>query len=166
MGGNEPGGQRARDWLSYNRVSEALMKRNWNWMLWLGFAVAVFGAVSYIPIFARFPSTRDVPWANLLLFFAAGSFLAIGLYRAFAQPERYRGKISGPILGVLSLGLIGLFCFGIYAARNLPPARTALRVGQRAADFSLAGVDGKMATLSQLRQNKRAVLLIFYRGYW
>jgi peroxiredoxin len=46
------------------------------------------------------------------------------------------------------------------------PARTALRVGQRAPDFSLAGVDSKMATLSQLRQNKRAALLIFYRGYW
>lgn len=135
-------------------------------MLWLGFVVAVFGAVSYIPIFARFPGTRDVPWVNLLFFVAAGSFLAIGLYRAFSQSERYRGKISGPILGALSLGLAALFCFGIYAARSLPPARTALRVGQRAPDFNLTGVDGKLATLSQLRQNKRAVLLIFYRGYW
>ena len=139
-------------------------------MVWLGFAVAVFGAVSYIPIFARFPGTRDVPWANLVLFVAAECLLGIGVYRAFAQPGRYRGQYGGRISGIaftaLSLGLIALFCFGIHAARNLPPARTALRVGQRAADFSLAGVDGKMATLSQLRQNKRAVLLIFYRGYW
>jgi peroxiredoxin len=42
----------------------------------------------------------------------------------------------------------------------------ALRVGQQAPDFALADVDGRTLTLSQLRQAKRGVLLIFYRGYW
>ena len=143
------------------------MRRNWNWAVWVGFAVALFAAVSYIPIFSRFPSTRDVPWVNLLLFLAAICLLAMGLYRAFGQSERYREKISGSILAALSLGLLGFFCFGVfYAARNIPPAGTAVRVGQQAPDFRLAGIDGNPLTLSQLRQGKRAVLLIFYRGYW
>jgi len=60
-----------------------------------------------------------------------------------------------------------VFCFGVfYAARNIPSAQTALRVGQQAPDFALAGVDGNLVKLSQLRQRKRRVLLIFYRGYW
>ncbi|MBM3776072.1 MAG: redoxin domain-containing protein [Acidobacteria bacterium] len=60
-----------------------------------------------------------------------------------------------------------MFCFGVfYHARDIPSGGAALRVGQQAPDFTLAGVDGNPVTLSQLRQGQRAVLLIFYRGYW
>jgi AhpC/TSA family len=135
--------------------------------VWAGFGVALLATFSYIPFFARFPSTRDVPWVNLLLFLAAGCLLALGLYRALAQSRRYGGKISGAALSALSLWLFWLFCSGVfYDARNIPSAQTALRVGQQAPDFMLAGVDGNLVTLSQLLQGKRAVLLIFYRGYW
>jgi hypothetical protein len=104
---------------------------------------------------------------NLLLFFAAGCLLTIGLYRAFGQPSRYRGRIIGPILSAVSLAVFGLFCFGVfYTARNIPSPQNAVRVGQQAPEFSLVGADGKVVALSQLRQGKRAVLLIFYRGYW
>ena len=151
----------------YNHITGTFMRRSWNWFVWIGFGIALLAAFSFIPFFSRFPSTRDLPWANLLLFLAAGCFLAIGLYRAFAQAERYRGKISGAVLSALSFMIFALFCFGVfYAARNLPPAHTAVQVGQRAPDFTLADTDGKQVTLSQLRQGKRAVLLIFYRGYW
>jgi peroxiredoxin len=143
------------------------MRRRWNWSAWAGFAVAVIAALSYIPLFARFPITRDVPWANLVLFAAAGFLLASGLHRAFAQSATYRGKIASPILAALSLGLCFLFCYSVfYAGRDLPPARAALAVGQRAPDFALAGVDWNTITLARLREGKRAVLLIFYRGYW
>ena len=143
------------------------MRRNWNWSVWLGFGVAVLAALSYVPVFSRFPITRDFPWANLLLFAAAGCLLGIGVYRAFAQPSRYRGKVTGIILSALSLGILGLFCFGVfYAARKIPSGQTALRVGQQAPDFTLSGADGNPVTLSQLRQGQHAVLLIFYRGYW
>ena len=135
--------------------------------MWLGFGVALLAAFSYIPFFSRFPVTRDFPWANLVLFVAAECLSGIGVYRAFAQPGRYRGKISGIALGALSLGMLGLFCYGVfYAVRNIPSGQTALRVGQQAPDFTLAGVDGNLVTLSQLRQGQHAVLLIFYRGYW
>jgi hypothetical protein len=136
-------------------------------MVWAGFGVALLAAFSYAPFFARFPFTRDFPWANLLLFLAAGCLLAIGLHRAFQQPERYRGKISGIVLGVLTLAIFGIFNYGVFVAvRDLPSPQNALLVGQRAPDFQLTAADGKPVTLSSLLPQNRAVLLIFYRGYW
>jgi hypothetical protein len=143
------------------------MKRNRNGLLWLGFALALMAGASYEAIFVEYPITRDFPWVNLLLFLAAGCCLGIGLHRAFTQTDRYRGKIAGPILSVLSVAIFGLFCFGVFVfARNIPPGSNALKVGQPAPDFKLTAADGKTITLSQLRQNKKGVLLIFYRGYW
>jgi hypothetical protein len=154
-------------YLSYNHFRGVAVKRNWNWLIWAGFATALFAVFSYIPLFVPFPITRDFPWVNLLLFLAAGCLMAAGLYRAFARPDKYRGKVSGPVLGAISLGLFGLFYFGtFYIARHLPSGLNALRVGQQAPDFALADTEGRMVTLSQLRQGKRAALLIFYRGYW
>ena len=43
------------------------MKRRWNWPIWVGFVVVVAGLFSY-ELFARFPITRDFPWASFLLF--------------------------------------------------------------------------------------------------
>lgn len=135
--------------------------------MWTGFGVALCAAFSYILLFVRFPVTRDFPWVNLLLFLTAGCLLAAGLRRAFAQPGKYRGKVSGTVLGALSLGIFGLFNYGaFYEARHLPSGQTALRVGQQAPDFALSDIDGRMVAVSRLRQSKRAVLLIFYRGYW
>ena len=143
------------------------MKRSFNWLPWLSFVIALVAVFSYVTFFIRFPVTRNFPWVNLLLFLAAGIVLAIGLRRAFAQPEKYRGRISGIVLGTLTLGLFGLFCFGIfYTARNIPSGSTALHVGERAPDFTLQGADGQTVTLARLLQGNRAALLIFYRGYW
>jgi hypothetical protein len=143
------------------------MKRKWNWRIWAGFGTALLAVFSYIPVFSRFPITRDFPWANFLLFLAAGLLLASGLYRAFARPDQYRGKISGVALGGLSLAMFALFAWAtLYAVRQIPPGSNALGVGRQAPDFRLADSNGKSVTLEQLRQGKRAVLLIFYRGYW
>ncbi len=143
------------------------MRRQWNWRVWAGFGVALLAAYSYLFLFIRYPVTRDFPWVNLILFVVAAYLLATGLYRAFTQPGLYRGRVSGPILSVLSLGIAGLFYVGaFYVARHLPPGENALRVGQQAPDFTLADVNGRMVSLSSLRQGKHAALLIFYRGYW
>ena len=79
------------------------MKRNWNAFVWAGFGVSLFAFLSYYLLFVRWPATRDVPWVNLLLFFAGGVSLGIGLNRAYREPKRYRAKISGAVLGALSL---------------------------------------------------------------
>ena len=104
------------------------MRRSWNSPIWTGFAVTLVAVFSYIPFFVRFPGMRDVPWANLLLFLAGGCVLAAGLKRAYREPERYRGKVGGTVLGVLALALFGLFCWGNFVfARRVPSASGALQ---------------------------------------
>lgn len=159
------------------------MKRPSNLYLWSGFGVALLALLSYIPIFVRFPVTRDFPWVNLVLFVVAGFFLYAGVKRAFRQPDLYRGKVSGSILGVLSILMLGYFLYGIfYYSRQLPASTGAPRVGQKAPDFTLPDSNGTPVTLSALltspalangsKNATRAsgkttgVLLIFYRGYW
>jgi hypothetical protein len=155
--------------------SSNAMKKNRNWSIWMGF-LFVLAAVFSFPFFIRFPSTRDFPWVNLLLFAAGGLLLFVGLRRAFAEPEQYRGKISGSILAVLSLLVFAFFVFGdFYLARQLPASASAPRIGQRAPDFTLLGQDGKEVTLSTILSSPdstfpgakvNGVLLIFYRGFW
>jgi hypothetical protein len=143
------------------------MKRNWNAWVWAGFGLTLFSAFSYVLFFIRFPITRDFPWVSLLLFIVAGWLLAVGLKRAYGQPEQYRGKVSGVILSVLSLGLIGLFCYGLLVlTKGLPASADAPRVGQHAPEFTLPDSGGKPVALSELLKTHKAALLIFYRGYW
>jgi cytochrome oxidase Cu insertion factor (SCO1/SenC/PrrC family) len=40
-----------------------------------------------------------------------------------------------------------------------------VKVGQAAPDFTLENVEGKAISLSDFR-GKKAVVLVFYRGYW
>ena len=40
-----------------------------------------------------------------------------------------------------------------------------VKVGQAAPDFTLENVEGKTISLSDFR-GKKAVVLVFYRGYW
>src|SRR5690348_15293248 len=82
------------------------MKRRPNAPLWLGFLIVLFAFLSYIPIFAKYPSTRDMPWANFLIFALGFVFLVLGLRRAFGEATVYRGKIAGPILATLSVAAL------------------------------------------------------------
>jgi hypothetical protein len=143
------------------------MKRRVNLFIWLGFLVVVASFLSYIPFFALFESTRDVPWVNYLLFVVGGALLAVGIRRAFRDPERYRGKVSGSILGALSLLMAGLFvAFILYGGRQIPGTETALRVGQTAPPLTLADTSGKLVSSADLLKTHKALLLVFYRGYW
>jgi len=101
--------------------------------------------------------------------------LFVGLKRAFGQPQQYRGKIAGPILGTLSLLIVGVFCFAVfYQTRLLPASTGAPRVGQKAPEFVLPDTNNNPVTLSSLLSSASAdtlarpkgVLLVFYRGYW
>ena len=150
------------------------MKRRWSITLWAGFLVVLAAFLTYVPFFSQFPVTRDFPWANLLMFGAGLSLMVFGLRRVYREPQRFRGKVAGPIL--LSLGVLVLasFCFvTFYLARQLPPSTSAPRVGQKAPDFTLLDRDGHPVTLSALLQTAadgpdgtKGAVLIFYRGYW
>ncbi len=154
------------------------MKRRSNLSLWAGFLLALGGFLSYFLFFTRFESTRDFPWVNLLLFAAGGWLLGVGLKRAFQQPESYRGKVAGPVLAVLSAGVLGFFLtIMFHHMRQLPASTGAPRVGSKAPDFSLEDQRGKSVSLAELLQptplagagnaaKSNGALLIFYRGYW
>ena len=143
------------------------MRRHWNILIWAGFAVVIAAIVSYIPFFVLFPVTRDVPWANYLLFLIGGLLLTVGLRQAFRDPEHYRGKIIGSILAGLSVLVFGFFVVGILLlGKQIPSPQSALRTGQPAPAFTLLDAAGKQVASSGLLKNHRAILLVFYRGYW
>lgn len=153
------------------------MKRRWNFLLYLGFLLTLVAFLSYFLFFYRFPVTRDIPWANWLLFGVALVVLGLGLARAFRQANVYRGKASGPILATLSLAVIGSFSYIVLVhTKELPASKSAPQIGQKAPDFTLPDKDGNPVTLSKLWGTSVAapstgptgqwVLLIFYRGYW
>ncbi len=144
----------------------ASSRQSWNSAIYVSFAITLAATFSYIPIFARIPSTRDVPWVNFLLYLTGGWLLAVGLKRAYGESERYSGKIGGAVVCALSLALFGIFCWGNFVfARRLPSGSYAPQAGDAAPDFTLADSDGRRVTLTELRRNNRAVLLIFYRGH-
>ncbi len=143
------------------------MKRRRNILTWAGFAVILVALMSYIPLFALFPATRDVPWANYLLFLIGGALIAVGVRRAFRDPEQYRGKISGSILAALSALLFAFFVVSVtYFSKQIPSAQTALGVSRKAPPFVLADTAGNEISSADLLRDHRGLVLDFYRGYW
>lgn len=149
--------------------------RRINWPLWVGFLLTLVASMTYFSVFVWFPTTRDFPWANLLIFLLAAVFLFIGIRRGFAadRPHPTRSRIFTSIVSVLSVAILGLFIFLVFVfARWLPASTGAPHVGQQAPDFTLSDTTGKPVSLEELRSqpingNKpRGVLLVFYRGYW
>ena len=159
---------RASRFSDYTLVIEVRgVKRRGNILNWAGFAVILIAFVSYIPFFALFPSTRDVPWANYLLFLIGGALIAAGVGRAFRHPEHNRGKISGSILAALSALLFVFFVVGVtYYSKQIPSAETALGVSMKAPPFVLANTAGTEISSADLLRDHRGLVLVFYRGYW
>ena len=143
------------------------MKRRRNILIWAGFAIVLIALVSYVPFFVLFPATRDIPWANYILFLVGGALLAVGVRRAFRDSAHYRGKISGSILTVLSAVLFAFFIVSVaYFSKQIPAAGTALGVGQKAPAFVLLDTAGKQVSSADLLKTHRGLVLIFYRAYW
>jgi len=141
--------------------------------MWSGFLLVLAAPITYGTVFVRFPSTRDLPWATFLILGVGLSLAAVGVGRAYGEPQVYRGKMAGPILMGLGAAVAAFFCYQFFVfTRQLPPSNGAPRVGQAAPDFTLPDQEGSPVTLSSLLagggQGDRggAVLLIFYRGYW
>lgn len=133
----------------------------------------VFG---FIPLYAQLPGQQALPWVDVLLSVLAVILVVIGLRRAIAQPERYRGKAGAWVLTVVSTLLMAFAFFGFFAARHIPEANAAPQTGQKAPDFQLQDTNGRIVSMTQLLAQPvdpassgprpKALLLIFYRGYW
>jgi hypothetical protein len=169
-----------------------LTTRQRNMAPWVGLLLALVAILSNAGFFLGLPGQRAIPWLSVALAIAALFCAAVGALRAFRQPQVYGGKISSAILGVLSLLICGLVAIAAVTSRALPTAAGAPQVGQKVPDFTLADSSGKKVSLNQLLGKggssisasannpadqaipvglsaatpTKAVLLVFYRGYW
>ena len=144
-----------------------------NWPLWLGFIVTIFAFLSYPFIFVNWETTRDFPWANLVLFAIALPLLFLGLRHAFAPGRRLLSRIVAPVITTISVLVLAMFIFVAFiGSRWLPASTGAPQVNQKAPDFTLKDTSNKQVSLSDLLtqpiNNKppKGVLLVYYRGYW
>lgn len=132
--------------------------------------------LGFMPLYAQLPGQQALPWIDVLLSVLAVVFIAVGLRRTITQPERYRGKAGAWVLTVVSTLLMAFAFFGFFAARHIPEANAAPQKGQRAPDFQLQDTNGQIVSMAQLLAEPvapassgprpKALLLIFYRGYW
>lgn len=149
-----------------------LPQRRPNQALWYGLLITVLAILSNFLYFIRVPQAI-LPWINLALPAIGLVLLFIGVKRAFTQKQIYGGRIWGSIVTLLAVGIFGLSVFGFIHSRDMPASAGAPKVGQKAPDFTLADTHGQPVSLSQLftsapgnAASPKAVLLIFYRGYW
>lgn len=144
-----------------------------NAMLWTGLAFILLAIVSNLLSFFKL-SPALLPWVNLALPIVALGFLLVGLVRAFRQPQIYKGKIWGSTVTVLAVLLVAASTLFFVGARKLPRSVGAPQVSQRVPDFTLSDSTGQPTSLAQLfsapatagAPPPKAVLLVFYRGYW
>lgn len=147
--------------------------RRFNWATWSGFLLSLFAFLSYYFIFVWFETTRDFPWANLLLIAGAVILLVLGFRKGFAKGRSKVSKVLTSLATVLGLAVCVLFILLYFVfARHLPASSAAPHVGQKAPEFSIPDTTNKPVTLSELLSTPvagrppKGVLLIFYRGYW
>jgi hypothetical protein len=141
---------------------------------WIATLLAFF---SNFLFFRQFAGESAVPWLGLALFAAALVLCAAALRRAFGNPQVYRGKVAGSIVTLLACLLLAVTLFAFYVSRNIPGVAQAPQAGDRAPEFLLTDSRGVQVSLSSLLSSPladsprpdgkpKAVLLVFYRGYW
>ncbi len=143
-----------------------------NSFLWLALIFAVAAVLCNLLFFLRPPAQSAIPWLSLALAVAALLLLALGVKNLFTQPRTIAGKIFASTLALaallISAGAISFF----YTSRAIPASTGAPQLGQIAPDFTLPNTNGAAVSLDTLfspapgTAAPKAVLLIFYRGYW
>ena len=124
----------------------------------LGILVAIGSIAGYV-LLLRVALVRNHPEL-----YVVGCAIATGLAVWAVARARARRWPAWLALGFTGLLLLGTAWFNFVGAR-VPDAPTALRIGERAPDFTLPDATGKPVTLSHYRGVK-PVVLVFYRGYW
>jgi len=146
-----------------------------NRALWLGFVFALVALLCNAAFFISPPVQEAIPWISLVVAIVALIFLVKGVIRFFAEPGSAGRRTLRAIGTLLSLLLIGVTIFSFVHARELPASTEAPKVGDKAPEFTLSDSTGQPVSLAQLFEPAagepqtlapKAVLLIFYRGYW
>jgi hypothetical protein len=151
-------------------MTDAVQTRN-HWAVWLGLLLTVAGILGNVLLL-----TTLLPAIFTWLVVAASAlgaiFLVLGVAQTFRRPQQYRGKTWGSVAAALSVllcaGSVGFLLF----TRHLPRSAGAPQVGQRVPEFTLTDSTGQAVSLSQLLSGApgtaapKAILLVFYRGYW
>jgi uncharacterized membrane protein len=138
---------------------------------WMGLLLTLLGALSNGLPFVGFPAAA-VPWISLLLSLIGFVVVLLGLWRAFGQSTVYKGKLSGSIAAAFSLLFLAIAIVFFRDARHIPAeSASAPQVGQLVPDFTLWDSAGHSVSLTQLfsgsgKEPPKALLLVFYRGYW
>jgi hypothetical protein len=154
-------------------VSPATQRRT-NSALWNGLVITLFGIGSQFFYFLRPPRaiSHVLPWINLLLPAIGLIFLFIGLARAFGHSGVYSGKVWGSCVTVIALLLLAGNVVLFQKTHDVPNSANAPQVGRRLPEFTLSDSSGQPTSFSQLfsasadGSQPKAVLLVFYRGYW
>ena len=148
---------------------------------WWGLLFAIVALGCNGAFFLNLPFQGAVAWLSLLFAIVALTLLAMGLRLAIVYPKIYRRRALTVIVTAIAIIPAGLSVLGFVATRKLPSATAAPQVGQRVPDFTLADTSGRPVSLDQLlaassavspgelsfeSRAPKAVLLIFYRGYW
>jgi len=120
-------------------------------------AVVAAGGIAAYALLFRVALVRNHPEGYVVT-------AAIALALAGLALRRSRRWTSWLALGFAAVVLAGGVWFNAVIAR-IPDTPTALRVGEPAPDFTLADASGRPVTLADYR-GRKAVVLVFYRGYW
>jgi len=129
------------------------------WAPWIGLLLALLAMLSNGVYFLGLPGQRALPILGVALVIAALVCAAAGILRTLRQPQRYGGKVSSSILGVISLLLCVLAAFTSMHSRDLPEATAAPQVGQKVPDFTLADTHGIKLSLGQLLGKEHVTLV-------
>ena len=117
--------------------------------------LALGTVVAYVGLLQALMPLRPLWYLSALALAAA--LAAIALWR-----RRHWLTVSAFAVSVLLLGAASFFHF---VATRIPGGASALVVGQPAPDFTLPDAAGRPVRLADYRGQK-AVVLVFYRGYW
>jgi len=138
-----------------------------------GFVCALAAVFCNALFFAALPGQRAIVWISLMLAGVALVLVTLGIGRLFRATLTTRRRLLGSVLALVAVAAAGFSGFA-YTAARLPQNPSAPQIGQRAPDFSLTSADGGSVALAQLLAQSapssstptKAVLLVFYRGWW
>jgi len=150
-------------------------KLRWNTVPMWALLLAIVALLTNVAFFVSVPLQSALSWVSLTLAVVALIVMVTGVRRAIVQSQVYRGKVLSIVLAVVTLTVAGLNISGFFGARALPGAASSPQVGQQAPDFTVRDSSGLPTSLDSLfvpapgapaSDAPKAVLLIFYRGYW